>query len=114
MSLEVDLLSEMWLTVREYIPQKDRQAVADHVINVVADHSITERELKSFGGTDSYLRRAVEEYLGEEDDITSDGDDDDGDDLKSVVRQWVQWTTRKRMRMKMKMRMISTRTNWTK
>lgn len=67
MSLEVEILGEMWNTVKEYIPQKDRQAVADHVINVVADHNITERELKAFGGTDSYLRRAVEEYLGEED-----------------------------------------------
>ena len=76
MSLEVDLLSEMWLTVKEYIPQKDRQAVADHVINVVADHSITESDLKSFGGTDSYLRRAVEEYLGEEAD-EPDYDDED-------------------------------------
>lgn len=77
MSLEVDILSEMWLTIREYIPQKDRQAVADHVINVVADHSITERDLKSFGGTDAYLRRAVEEYLGEEAEPNGDYDDDE-------------------------------------
>lgn len=75
MSLEVDLLSEMWMTVKEYIAQKDRQAVADHVINVVADHSITEADLKKFGGTDAYLRRAVEEYLGEEEEH-DEGDDD--------------------------------------
>ena len=76
MSLEVDLLSEMWLTTKEYISQKDRQAVADHVVNVVADHSITEADLKKFGGTDSYLRRAVEEYLGEEAEPKDDEDDD--------------------------------------
>ena len=76
MSLEIDLLSEMWLTVKEYVPQKERQAVADHVINVVADHSITEVDLKKFGGTDAYLRRAVEEYLGEETETESDQDDD--------------------------------------
>ena len=68
MSLEVDILSEMWLTTKEYISPKDRQAAADHVINVVADHSITERDLKAFGSTDSYLKRAVQEYMGEEDD----------------------------------------------
>ena len=77
MSLEVDILSEMWLTVKEYIPQKDRQAVADHVVNVVADHSITERDLKAFGSTDSYLKRALVEYLGEEDEPTYDEDDED-------------------------------------
>ena len=77
MSLEVDILSEMWLTVKEYIPAKDRQAVADHVVNVVADHSITERDLKAFGSTDSYLKRALVEYLGEEEVEEPDYDDDD-------------------------------------
>lgn len=77
MNLEIELLSEMWMTVKEYISQKDRQAVADHVVNVVADHSITEAELKKFGGTDSYLRRAVEEYLGEEDDDHDSNTDSD-------------------------------------
>lgn len=77
MSLEVDILSEMWLTVKEYIPAKDRQAVADHVVNVVADHSITERDLKAFGSTDSYLKRALVEYLGEEEVEEPDYDEED-------------------------------------
>lgn len=77
MSLETDILSEMWLTTKEYISPKDRQAAADHVISVVADHSITERDLKAFGSTDSYLKRAVEEYLGEENDASYDDDQDD-------------------------------------
>lgn len=80
MSLEVDILSEMWLTTKEYISPKDRQAVADHILSVVADHNITERDLKTFGATDSYLKRALEEYLGEDaervDYDESDGDDD--------------------------------------
>lgn len=77
MSLEVDIMSEMWLTCKEYIAPKDRQAAADHVISVVADHSITERDLKSFGGTDSYLKRAVQEYLGESEEVDHDDYDDD-------------------------------------
>jgi hypothetical protein len=76
MSIDVEILSEMWLTTKEYISQKDRQAVADHVVNVVADHSITEADLKKFGGTDAYLRRAVEEYLGEEAESDNDYDDE--------------------------------------
>jgi hypothetical protein len=80
MSLEVDILGEMWLTCKEYINPKDKQAAADHVISVVADHSITEADLKAFGGTDSYLKRAVEEYLGEEADRDEDEDLDGSDD----------------------------------
>jgi hypothetical protein len=79
MSVEVDVLSEMWLTVKEYIAAKDRQAVADHIVNVVADHSITERDLKAFGGADSYIKRAVVEYLGEEE-SEEPTLDDDGDE----------------------------------
>lgn len=77
MSLDVEILSEMWLTVKEYIPQKDRQAVADHVINVVADHSISERDLKTFGGADGYIQRAVSEYLDEDEDDTNNHDYDE-------------------------------------
>jgi len=80
MSLEIDILGEMWLTCKEYINPKDKQAAADHVISVVADHSITEADLKAFGGTDGYLKRAVEEYLGEEEDLDEEEDFDGSDD----------------------------------
>ena len=79
MSIEIDVVGEVWLTCKEYINPKDRQAAADHLISVVADHNILERDLKSVGGTDSYLKRAVEEYLGEEVE-EPDYDEDEGDD----------------------------------
>jgi hypothetical protein len=80
MSIELDVLGEIWLTCKEYINPKDKQAAADHVISVVADHNITEADLKTFGGTDSYLKRAVEEYLGEEVDADEEEDLDGSDD----------------------------------
>jgi hypothetical protein len=80
MSIELDALGEVWLTCKEYINPKDRQAAADHVISVVADHNIVENDLKAFGGTDSYLKRAVEEYLGEEVDADEEEDLDGSDD----------------------------------
>jgi hypothetical protein len=80
MNVELDVLGEIWLTCREYINPKDKQAAADHVISVVADHNITEADLKTFGGTDSYLKRAVEEYLGEEVDADEEEDLDGSDD----------------------------------
>ena len=80
MNVEIDVLGEVWLTCKEYIAPKDRQMVADHVLAVVADHNITENDLKAFAGTDSYLKRALKEYLGEEEDPMYDDDDDEGDD----------------------------------
>jgi len=79
MTIELDALGEVWLTCKEYIAPKDRQAAADHVISVVADHNIVERDLKAFGGTDAYLKRALKEYLGEDDEDLMHDDDDDED-----------------------------------
>jgi len=80
MSLEVDIASEIWLTCKEYIAPKDRQAAADHVLAVVADHNIVERDLKAFGSTDGYLKRSLQEYLGEEEVEEADYDEDEDDD----------------------------------
>jgi hypothetical protein len=80
MSIELDALGEVWLTCKEYIAPKDRQAAADHVLSIVADHNIVERDLKSFAGTDSYLKRALTEYLGEDEVDEPDYDEDEDDD----------------------------------
>jgi hypothetical protein len=80
MSIELDALGEVWLTCKEYIAPKDRQAAADHILAIVADHNIVERDLKAFGGTDSYLKRALTEYLGEEEVEEADYDEDEDDD----------------------------------
>jgi hypothetical protein len=80
MSIELDALGEVWLTCKEYIAPKDRQAAADHVLSIVADHNITERDLKAFAGTDSYLKRSLQEYLGEDEVEEADYDEDEDDD----------------------------------
>ena len=79
MSIELDALGEVWLTCKEYIAPKDRQAAADHVLSIVADHNIVERDLKAFAGTDAYLKRALTEYLGEDETEEADYDDEDED-----------------------------------
>lgn len=79
MSIELEALSEVWLTCKEYINPKDRQAAADHVLAIVADQNIVERDLKVFAGTDAYLKRALVEYLGE-DEIEEVEDEDGSDD----------------------------------
>lgn len=80
MSLEVDIISEIWLTSKEYIAPKDRQAAADHVLAIVADHNIVERDLRAFASTDGYLKRALKEYLGEDDEEPVYDEDDEDDD----------------------------------
>ena len=77
MTVDIDILGEVWTTCKEYIATKDRQAAADHLVSIIAESQISEHDLKIFGGTDSYLGRAVHEYLGEEEDPDEDFDGSD-------------------------------------
>jgi len=62
MSLDIDILSEAYTVLKEYIPSKDRQAAADNLLSVLVD-VLNDKELKEFGGTDSYTKRSIEEYV---------------------------------------------------
>lgn len=77
MSLDVDVLVEVYRICKEYISQKDRQAAADHLVGCLADYDLSEADFQVIAGTDSYLKRAVEEYLGEEFDVAHEDDDED-------------------------------------
>ena len=72
MSLDIEILSEAYTILKEYIPSKDRQAAADNLLSVLVD-VLNDKELKTFGATDSYTKRSIEEYV-------EFGDDDDDED----------------------------------
>ena len=69
MSIEVDVLSELYTIMKQYIPAKDRQECADNIMSVMADY-LSDVDVREFGGTDAALKRALKEYVGddEEDD----------------------------------------------
>ena len=75
MTIDVEVLSELYTIMKQYIPQKDRQECADNLMSVMVD-MLGDKELKEFGTTDSTLKRALKEYA-DEDDIYDDEDSDD-------------------------------------
>lgn len=77
MSMELDVLLEAYNVLKEYVPTKDRQAAADHLVSNIIDIGMSDGDLKKFAGTDNYLKRAMEEYL---DDFEDDDGYDDGYD----------------------------------
>ena len=44
MTIDVDILIETYLSLREYIPAKDRQEASDHIMSFLAD-SLGDKEL---------------------------------------------------------------------
>ncbi|CAB5214462.1 hypothetical protein UFOVP190_125 [uncultured Caudovirales phage] len=75
MSIEVEVLSELYTIMKQYVPSKDRQECADNLMSVMVD-MLGDKELKEFGGTDATLKRALKEYVEEDEDEL---EDDDGD-----------------------------------
>jgi hypothetical protein len=67
MSIEVDVLSETYTVLKQYIPVKDRQEAADNLMSILVD-LLGDIELKEFGGTDANLKKAIKEYANDEED----------------------------------------------
>ena len=75
MSIDVEVLSEVYTILKQYIPQKDRQEAADNLMSVMVD-MLGDQELKEFGGTDNTLKRPLKEYLVEEEPDDDENDED--------------------------------------
>lgn len=71
MTIDVDVLIDTYSLLKEYVPVKERQAAADHVVSNLSE-SLAEDDLRQFGSIDGYTKRAVDEYLLEEDDNYND------------------------------------------
>ena len=75
MTIEVEVLSEAYSILKQYIPVKDRQEAADNLMSIMVDY-LDDSELKEFGRTDSALGRAFKEYAGDvEDEYDTDYDE---------------------------------------
>lgn len=77
MTIDIDVLGEVYSTLKQYIPQKDRQEASDALMSILVD-IISDADLKEFGGIDNYTKRSLEEYAGDFD----DDEDYDQDDYK--------------------------------
>lgn len=74
MSMEVDVLSEVYTILKQYIPAKDRQEAADNLLSVMVD-MLGDQDLAEFSATDAALKRAFKQYA--EDELDSDDEPDD-------------------------------------
>jgi len=62
----------MWETAREYIPSKDRQAAADHIVNELVDLGIDDSDLEDLA-VDKIMFNAIKEHV----EVTKSDDDDE-------------------------------------
>lgn len=71
MTIDVEVLSELYTIMKQYIPSKDRQECADNLMSVLVD-MLGDKDLKEFGSTDATLKRALKEYSDDEDEFDNE------------------------------------------
>jgi uncharacterized protein YqeY len=76
MTIDVEVLSELYTIMKQYVPSKDRQECADNLMSVMVD-MLGDAELREFGTTDNTLKRALKEYASDHDSDEEDDEDSD-------------------------------------
>lgn len=71
MSIEVEVLSELYTIMKQYVPAKDRQECADNIMSSMTDF-LNDVDVREFGGTDASLKRALKEYVGDDEEPEED------------------------------------------
>ena len=66
----------IWKVLSEYIPQRDHESAAHHLVNELVDAGIDEDDLYAMTAGNSVLRRAVKEHVE-----IDESDDDDYEEL---------------------------------
>lgn len=75
MDINPDVVIEIWNLLKPYIPQKERADVAYSIIDFYDTNGDIE-ELRESDTLDSYLAKALNDYL---DDVDADDDEEDED-----------------------------------
>jgi hypothetical protein len=71
---DIESVREIWSVLKEYIPAKEKQEAADHLIPLIVDMDFPDSEFQSLVRSDRYLEEAAQEYLDD------DWEDDDAID----------------------------------
>ena len=66
-----ELLAVFWQTVREYIPAKDKQTAADHIVEELVEMGVSDQDLHELA-IDRAMQNAIKEHI----DVENDDEDE--------------------------------------
>jgi len=69
---EIDIVSQCWDTLQEYIPAKEKQIAADHFVQMVVDLDLPDGDFVKLVKADEHLEEAAAEYLDNESEYEED------------------------------------------
>jgi len=78
--MSVELASELWSEIKRYVNSVDRNEAAETVVSILIDNDIDAEDIKSAFKGDGDIKRALAEYLKEEEELEEEEEDDYEDD----------------------------------
>lgn len=80
--MSIEVAAELWGELRRYVNTVDRSEAAESVVSLLIDHDYDADDIRDAFKGDSDIKRALAEYLGNNQDSEEDIDDeeDDADD----------------------------------
>ena len=77
--MSVELASEIWSEIKRYVNSVDRNEAAETLVSVLVDNDVSAEEIKSAFKGDGDIKRALADYLKEEE-LEEEEDSYDDDD----------------------------------
>lgn len=78
--MSVEIAAEIWSEVKRYVNSVDRAEAAETLVNILIDNDIDAEEIKNSFKGDGDVKRALAEYLKEEEELEEEDEDDYDDD----------------------------------
>jgi hypothetical protein len=78
--MSVELASEIWTEIKRHINSVDRNDAAETMVSVLIDNDVSAEEIKSAFKGDTEIKRALSDYLKEEEELEEEDEDSYDDD----------------------------------
>lgn len=78
--LTLNVVSEIWQELKQYVNEIDREEAADTLVSVLIDHDSDPDQIKSAFKNDPEVKQALNSYLDDEEEVEEDYDDYEEDE----------------------------------
>ena len=78
--MSVELASEIWTEIKRHINSVDRNDAAETMVSVLIDNDVSAEEIKSAFKGDTEIKRALADYLKEEEDLDEEDEEEYNDE----------------------------------
>jgi hypothetical protein len=78
--MSVELVKETWIELKRYINSVDRNEAAETIVAILIDNDVDADEIKSVFKGDGDIKRALADYLKEEEELEEEEEDEYDDE----------------------------------